>query len=441
VKRYLFKFVATLLFLCVTGATVARSQEQPAAKASKIGSITVSGTQKYPTDQILAASGLKIGDTVTAPQIQEAADRLAALGVFSAVNFRYSVKRDAPDEIALEFQVREGPTFPILFDNFPWFSDAELAEAIRSDLGLFTGESPDSGAMVDEIGSVLANLVASKKVKGTITHQLIGQVVGDGMMMQFRLEGPPLNVQSVQFGDPVASASEPLKDRVPDITRHPYSRFAIEIFENEHVRPLYDSKGFLRAQIGPPKPTLTVDVVDPAMPGVDVLIPVTPGPVYSWKGVSWQGNSAIATANLNGAVELKPGDNADGTKIEFLWQKIQSEYMRHGYLDSKVTPQSQFDETAHQVAYHVSIDEGPQYHMGELIVTGLSVDAEKRLRRVWLLAPGQVFDKGYFDNIVKDLSKPSPDIFGEMPIHYTKFGHLLRPNPEQHTVDVLMDFK
>ncbi len=138
---------------------------------------------------------------------------------------------------------------------------------------------------------------------------------------------------------------------------------------------------------------------------------------------------------------MKPGDVADGTKIEALWQKIQSEYTRHGYLNVKLNPQPQFDDAARQVSYRVGIVEGPQYRMGEIIVTGLSVDAEKRLRRVWLIAPGQVFDNGYYENIVKDLSKPSPEIFGEMPVHYTQFGHLLRPNPEQHKVDVLMDFK
>jgi outer membrane protein assembly factor BamA len=122
-------------------------------------------------------------------------------------------------------------------------------------------------------------------------------------------------------------------------------------------------------------------------------------------------------------------------------QKIQTEYTRHGYLDVKLNPQAQFDDAARQVSYRVSIVEGLQYHMGEMVITGLSLDAEKRLRRVWLLEPGQIFDNGYYENIVKDLSRPSPAIFDEMPVHYTQFGHLLRPNTEQHTVDVLMDFK
>jgi hypothetical protein len=42
---------------------------------------------------------------------------------------------------------------------------------------------------------------------------------------------------------------------------------------------------------------------------------------------------------------------------------------------------------------------------------------------------------------IKLLSKPSRDIFGELPVHYNEFGHLLRPDANRHTVDVLLDFK
>jgi outer membrane protein assembly factor BamA len=124
-----------------------------------------------------------------------------------------------------------------------------------------------------------------------------------------------------------------------------------------------------------------------------------------------------------------------------LWQDIESAYASHGYLDAKISPQPQFDDAAHRVSYYVSIVEGSQYRMGEMIVTGLSLDAEKRLRQVWLIAPGQVFDNSFFDRLAKELAKPSVEIFGEMPVHYTQFGHFLRPDTEKHTVDVLLDFK
>ena len=437
-KRSLLAFAAVNFILIASLSLRAQTTAAPSPPSSSIASIKVTGAQKFPADQIIAASGLKSGDVVTAEQIQDATNRLSALGIFSAVNFRYTAKGDA---INLEFQVQEAPTYPISFDNFPWFTSAEIGEAIRNQVGLFTGDAPDGGTMIDQMTAVIENLLASQKIKGTVTHQLLTAAVGEGMVMQFRVDGVPLRVQSVQFGDALATDSERLKDRVPDIKGQPYSLFAVEVFENEHVRPLYAFKGFLRAQIGPPQTHLIPDMNDPKETAVDLSIPINPGPVYSWNGVSWQGNMSVQSPSLDEAVELKPGGVADGMKIEALWQKIESYYGRRGYLDMKLNAEPQFDDTAHQISYRVSISEGPQYRMGDMVITGLSLDAEKRLRQAWQIAPGQIFDDGYYESHVKILSKPSRDIFGELPVHYNEFGHLLRPNTTRHTVDVLLDFK
>jgi outer membrane protein assembly factor BamA len=438
VKRILLAFVAVAFILFAALALRAQAPPANSPPSSTIASIKVTGAQKFPAEQIIAASGLKSGDVVTAGRIQDATNRLAALGIFSAVNYRFTSKGDA---INLEFQVREAPTYPILFDNFPWLTSAEIGEAIRNQVGLFTGEAPGDGTMIDQMTAVIDNLLASKNIKGNVAHQLVAAAVGDGMEMQFRVEGLQLRVQSLQFGDSIATNSERLKDRVPDIKGQPYSLFAVDIFDNEQVRPLYAAKGFLRAQMGPPQARPIPDLNDPKETAVEVTIPINPGPVYSWKGVSWQGNTAVQSANLDAAVDLKPGDVADGMKIETLWQKIESYYGQRGYLDMKLKPEPQFDDAAHQISYRAGISEGPQYRMGEMIVTGLSVEAEKRLRQAWQIAPGQVFDDGYYETHLKILSKPNRDIFGELPVHYNEFGHLLRPNTSSRTVDVLLDFK
>jgi len=438
VKRIYIAIVVAQFLLFGALAVYAQAPAANPAPSSTIASIKVTGAQKFPADQVITASGLKSGDMVTAAQIQDATNRLAALGIFSAVNFRYTSKGDA---INLEFQVQEAPTYPIVFDNFPWFTSAEIGEAIRNQVGLFTGEAPGDGTMIDEMTAVIENLLASQKIQGTVTHQLLTAAAGDGMVMQFRLDGVQLRVQSVQFGESIATDSERLKDRIPDIKGRPYSLFAVEVFENEHVRPLYTSKGFLRAQIGPPQAHLIPDLNDPKQSAVELSIPITPGPVYTWKGISWQGNLAVESPSLDAVVELKPGDVADGMKIEYLWQKIESYYGQRGYLDMKLNAGPQFDDTAHQISYRVSISEGSQYRMGDMVITGLSLDAEKRLRQAWQIAPGQIFNDGYYESHVKILSKPSRDIFGDLPVHYNEFGHLLRPDASRHTVDVLFDFK
>lgn len=427
-RQYLHLLAALFMLLAVPPV---RAQSPGQTKTAKIASIAVTGTRKLTPVQIISASGLKPGDVVSAEQIQAVADRLSALGLFSSVNYRFSTKGDL---ISLEFQVQEAPTVPLWFDNFPWFTDEELAAAIRQEVGLFEGEAPQSGIMLDEITDAIAKALSSHNIAGNITRQVVAPPVGDGMIMQFRVQGSDLKVQSVQFGDSLAVDSERLKDRVSDIKGQAYSRFAIAIFENEQVRPLYAAKGFLGAHIGPPQSHLDAH-------GVDIVIPITPGAVYSWKGVSWQGNIAISSAALDAASPMKSGDVADGMKIEDFWRRIESDYGNRGYLDAKVDAQPQFDDAAHQVSYRASIVEGPQYRMGEMVITGLSLDAEKVLRRAWQIASGQIFDNGYFEKLIKVLIKPSPEIFGDMPVHYTECGHWLRPNGDRHTVDVLLDFK
>jgi hypothetical protein len=107
----------------------------------------------------------------------------------------------------------------------------------------------------------------------------------------------------------------------------------------------------------------------------------------------------------------------------------------------KMDADAQLDDAAHQVSYRVKLTEGSQYRMGEMIITGLSLDAEKRLRQAWQIAPGQVFDETYYDSHMTLLARPSRDVFGDLPVHYNEFGHLLRPDANRHVVDVLLDFK
>ncbi|HET6142814.1 MAG TPA: POTRA domain-containing protein [Candidatus Acidoferrales bacterium] len=438
-KRYLLAHLA--ISVVFAAAVVVRAQAPPAANAaasSTINSIRVTGLQKFPQDQVIAASGLKKGDVVTAAQIQDATNQLAALGIFSTVNFHYTAKGAGID---LEFQVKEAQTYPISFDNFPWFASADIGEAIRTQVGLFTGEAPDSGTLIDEMSAAIENLLASKNIKGNVTHQLIGVPVGDGMEMQFRLEGVSLRVQSVKVDDLVAENSERLHDRLLDIKGQPYSLFAVELFEREQIRPLYVSKGFLKAQIGPPQTQLVPDKNDSKSSAVDIVIPVHQGAAYTWRGVSWQGNMTLLTSTLDTMVTLKPGDLADGTKVENMWREIELEYKRHGYLDMRLDADPQLDDTAHQVSYRVKLTEGAQYRMGDMIITGLSLDAEKRLRQMWQIAPGQIFDETYYDSHMTLFAKPSRDVFGDLPVHYNEFGHLLRPDTNRHLVDVLLDFK
>ena len=411
---------------------------QTAPPSFVVAEVHASGSHRYSDAQIAATTGLKPGDPVDNNELQAIADELAQLGVFSRVNYRFTAK---DQRATINFELQDAAIVPVMFENFPWFTDQELSDEIRRAVPLFDGGAPTGGSLLDEITSALSVKLASRKIKANVEHTLIAQPSGDDMIMQFRQDGPSFTVSSVQFNDWMAQNSEKLHDRASDIVGKKFSRFAIEAFENEQVRPVYLSAGQLRVKFGAPVLQLSDASGGDASSTVVVQIPIAPGPVLHFSGAKWTGNIELDETALSRLVAVKAGDLADGLRLAAGWQQVELEYGHRGYLDAKVIPVPQFDETDSTVAYNVKITEGPQYSMGELVITGLSVDAERRLRNAWRLAPGEVFDKTFLDSTLAQLEKPTVAIFGELPVHYEKMGSWLRPNPQDHVVDVLIDFQ
>jgi hypothetical protein len=139
----------------------------PAAAASAVAEIHATGSTHYPEPQIVAATGLKPGDTVTREQLQEVADRLAHLGAFQRVNYKFTGRGS---KIVVEFQLDDAPAYPVAFDNFVWLGDAEIVAAIHDSVPLFAGTAPAEGTMLDEMTAVLVRLLQSRGVPGAVKH-------------------------------------------------------------------------------------------------------------------------------------------------------------------------------------------------------------------------------------------------------------------------------
>ncbi len=422
-------FFAFVLLLALPVAAAAQVQK------GRIALIEVIGSKRYAPEQIAAVSGLHAGDVVTKEDLQAAADRLTQLGIFTDVRFRYD---SLGDNLHLRFLVTDAPAIPVSFDNFPWFTDAELTAAIKQTVVLFDGTAPEQGTILDVITETLQKLLPTRGVTGTIEHTLMAEPGSDAWMQQFHLAGSSLTVESIEWSDKLTAESQRVRERLSDLIGKPYSRFAIEVFAHEQVRPAYLERGHLRVQFGKPTARFTGDPNKPLKSSVLVIVPIEPGPAYTWAGVAWLGNAAFGPRALDEFLTLKPGDLADGTKIARTWQRVEDEYARRGYVDAKVAAQPFFDNSANRVSYRVEITEGLVYRMGELVLTGLSVAAERKAIEAWHISKGQTFDRVYFDEFLATGLKQA---FGDLPVHYNDVGHWLRTNPQTRTVDVLLDFR
>jgi Surface antigen variable number repeat len=429
---------ALLLALSAFAAPAARGARQATAPtqngegSAKLASIEATGSKRFTSAQIAASTGLHVGSQVTRADLQQAANVLAQLGAFASVQYRFGSEASGVD---VQFQVTDAPSVPVFFDNFPWFTDDQLAAALKSAVPLFDGSAPEHGTILDSMANALGTFLVAHGLQGSVSHVLTSTVFGDQEVQEFKADDAGVDIASVNFSDPFAGSDRGIRTRLSDLIGQPYSRTAIELFEFEQVRPVYLSHAYVRVKFDSPRPQF-VARSNNARVAVDVQI--EPGAMYTWGGVTWSGASALDPPELGALVQLKPGDPANGLKIEATWQAVREGFAEFGYLDVHLTPTPQYDDSAKRVSYLVSIDQGTQYRMGQLVLSGLSVEGERRIRDAWKIGPGEVFDESTYDEF---LSKGIDQAFAGFPAHYDKIGRYLQKNPKTGTVDVMLDFE
>jgi outer membrane protein assembly factor BamA len=408
------------------------AQNSDGSGNGKLESIKITGSVKYRSEQIAPATGLTPGATITKYDLQNAADRLAALGIFATVQYRFATE-DAG--VRAEYQVTDAPVLQVWFDNFPWFTDDELNAALKRAVPLFDGTAPERGSLLHEMTNALVSLLGTRGVNSSVSSSVVITPATNLRVQQFHVENAGVNIAGIEFSDPLAQGDRGIGQRLTDVVGQPYSRTLVELFEFEQVRPVYLSHAFLRVRFGAPSAKITGSAGDAR---VTVVAPIEPGPAFAWNGVTWSGNSVVSSPELNGLVTLRPGDSADGMRVESMWNNVREDYAHRGYLDAIFDAKPEFDDSAKRVTYAVSVTEGPQYHMGKLVLTGLSIEGERRIRAGWAIAGGAVFDESLYEQFAATGIK---EAFNGLPFHYERVGRFLQKDPKTGTVDVLLDFQ
>lgn len=429
---------SSLCFLFFAPACEVRAQA-PAPATAVLSDVRVQGLKSLSADQVIALAELQKGAQVAKADLQAAADRMLQTGLFAKVNYSFQTKAE---ELTVTFQLEEAPRVPVYYDNIAWFGDSELNDAIRAKLPFFDGTLPDGGAVVDQAAEALKDFFSVHHLELELEHELLASPIGEGNVQRFSVQQSPFFIASVDFSDPSAAASHVVQLALADsVQGKRFSRMTIDLFLAEQLRPFYIEKGFLRVKLGPPEIRLTGDPTKKLPEQLPIFVPIKTGPVYRFKNVTWSGNAILSTITLTNEIGLKPGDVADGMQIEGSWDRVREEYGQRGYLDAKVNPVATYDDQATTVSYAVSVVEGPQYHYNSLVLTGLSLAAEKKLQQMWPVQEGAVFDKQAFEKLLTKLQTRPADVFGDLPLHYDSVGHWLRTDAAKHQVDVLLDFK
>lgn len=435
--RIAVKIAAAALFLTplLFPALVCAQAAAPAEATAKVASVKIIGTKRFPEEDLARDIGLAPGTVVNREQIQAAADRLSGLGWFNGVTYKFKTTAKG---VEIEIALQDAPSAPLWFDNFPWFTDAELGDAIRAAGVPYDGTAPQGGTALDAIRDAVAGLLKARHIPGEVEGDLVQAPESESMVERFRVTGAELPVVGVEFSDAIARNDEGIARVLNSLTGKPYSRYALAIFLTEQVRPVYIAQGYLHVRFREPVALFSGDPGKPLANEVTIRVPIERGVQYHWGGVTWKGQIVLTQEMRDDLLGMISGEPADGMKLEAGWQRVAREYRRRGYLDVKVNPALNYNDAEARVTCTVDVAAGNQYRMGKLVLTGLSLAAERVMLSNWKLARGDVFDQIYYEDFVNDGARK---IFQNTPVHFSKIGHLLRPNAETKTVEVLLDFQ
>jgi len=406
----------------------------PAGQAqtpAKIAKLEITGNKLYSPQQIVSSSGLAVGQQFSRNALNDAVNRLGDTGAFEFA--RYNFHSDGGN-VVVELVVKEAASFhKCTFENFVWFSDKDLQELLHRSLPLYNGSAPESGNMADAVSSELEKILKAKGIATTVTHTPFGALGDKNWVYVYSAEGIQENVVAVNFDGATTVDPASLQKEAAPLLKRNFAFTEFQLFAGTSFIPFYRERGYLQVKLGGPiaKPAGAGDCKS----GCDVTVtfPVIEGNIYTWKPAAWTGDLIVGANELEKILGMKVGEIANAKKIESGLDQLRKEYSGKGYIEVQPNTAPTFDDTAKTVTYSVKIAQGPQYHMGQLEITGFPPDLIARLQKAWRVKIGDVYDGNYMEEFLRhDLKNAIND--GRIRIRKLVTGSKL--NKDAATVDV-----
>ena len=400
-----------LSLLCIAAAQTQPARPMPAT-AYKLISVKVTGSKRFTSEEVATASGLPVGTIAHEEDFKKAARQLGESGAFNNIAFTYSYSSAGTN---LEFQVTDADKFiPARFTDFVWFTDEELRQKLHERVPLYNGELPLSGRLPDQISDVLQALLVENAIPGHVEYQRTNGKSQHVESIDYNVAGISIRIRNAEFPGSTAAELPLLQAAAEKLVDREYSRAYMANFIEHAVLPIYRAHGYLKASCAAPQPKVVKAAASdssdnrPQPTFVDVTFPITTGIQYKLSRWEWSGNKEIPTDSLQPLLHAQPGQSANTVQLENDLRSVQELYGSRGYILATTRVDSEFDDAAQTVAYHLNVTEGPVYHMGELEFRGIDNNLTARLRAAWKLRPGDVYDATYLKQYLPQARKLLP---------------------------------
>jgi len=394
-----------------------------------LAEILVKGNQHYKNEDIIAASGLKVGQRILETAFELARERLMATGGFESISYRYQPMPNG-DGYALTFEVLEvGRTLPVRFEDLP-MPDADLNKFLKDKEPLFGGDrAPGNISVLERLAKELTDYLTPKGLKNPVAAQVVADTPGE-LAILFRPNTQRPRVAQINFvGNQLLDTATLANAFAMVSIGVEYKEQTVRTLLDTSIRPLYEARGYLGVQF--PKIT-TKPKTD--IQGLDVVIQVSDGKPYKYSQITASG-SCIAAKEVYSIAGLKPGDVANFDSVNEVSKKLVDRMQRDGYMRAKASYDRKIDDKTQTVNIQFKTEAGHVYTFNKLAIQGLDLHGEPAVRKIWALKYGKPFNVEYPQRFLNEVKEQG--MFDGL--KETKFETKL--DDKAQTVDVLLIFR
>ena len=216
------------------------------------------------------------------------------------------------------------------------------------------------------------------------------------------------SINRVAFEGNSKLKSESLVNEVQTKSRGAYSP-AIVAADVERIKEIYRHNGRAAA-------TVTSRLVNLDNGRIDVVFTINEGDKTGVREIKFVGNQTFSAYKLSGLIQttemnylswLKTSDVYDPDRISADEELIRRYYLKNGYADFRITnTDARYDEAEKGYIITITMEEGPQYHIGSVNVESHLRDVDNAtLQPLSRVAVGDVYNGDLVEKTVEAISR------------------------------------
>jgi outer membrane protein assembly factor BamA len=252
--------------------------------------------------------------------------------------------------------------------------------------------------------------------------------------VHYSISSPPVQVAIAELDGASPDLQEKLNGIAKQASKIPFDTDGSAASIEQFFTIFYQDRGYAAVKV---KAVRSGEIIaDTASITVPFGVEIQEGRVYKLGAIHFPDNVPVTQAEIAKILTAIPNGPVEGVRIRTLWGLVVTRYQAKGYLDCKLTPRPQFDESITTVNYDVSIETGPVYHLGFVKFDNVSDELRTMLIRNWQMLPGDPFNESYVASFITTVQQNDPVLHHSLANVKTTFDAIA--DPQTHDVNVVI---